>query len=337
MSENIELRLVRSWQELFAVLAVLVLIACRSSTIATQSTSTRSPNPAPSVAPVSSQPASVAQAHDPPTEASPTGSFWAIWIESDVASYANLEFDAQGVISGGPFGAWERLFEAIESPAVIGSLRTTMPCVGVQPPPVPATAETDDVRLLSLPSQCWSLELAGHPATKTRLQWYGWQSGARSVAVLRPQAPTDRPWLLVLADSHLSPAGPWLALTTADLDEDGLQDIAFVAQGVDGCDRGPCPLFWIDVLMSRTHTVLRGESSVLLTVQNFEQQTGVSWFDAPQLSWRGHASAGRYDVETTGAKRKLAWSARLQSNEVVVRSASARQGSPDSRRPHSQK
>ncbi len=334
MSASIETPLVNFRRRLLAALVVVSFTACRTPTLATESTPGRSPNPTPRVAPIpSSREAPVEPTLEPPTVTLPNGPFWATRVESGVATYANLEVAEDGFIRGGPFGAWQKQFEESQSPAVIGSLRTTTPCVTVQPPTFSATAAKDDVNLLSLPSQCMSLELAEHPTIKARLQWYGRQPGERSVAVMQPEAPTDRPWLLVLADSLLSPAGPWLALTNTDLDADGLQDIAFVAQGVDGCDRRPCPLFWINTLMSRTHTVMRNSSSVLLTVEDYERQTGYGWFESHPLSWHGTALGARYNVEATGGKRKLAWSVLLESNELVVQSGSTRQRSPGSSRP----
>jgi len=59
-------------------------------------------------------------------------------------------------------------------------------------------------------------------------------------------------WAIVMSEASLSPAGPWLGTTRADLDGDGRSDLAFVAQGVDGCDRGPCPLFWLTLLSTDT-------------------------------------------------------------------------------------
>jgi hypothetical protein len=243
----------------------------------------------------------------------------ATWVEANNSTYATFDIAADGIVNGTKFGPWQTLIGENSKPVALGFLHASTPCASVQPPPVPETAGTNYSHLLSTATHCGSLELPGHPKTKITLQWYGFQSDDQSIAVLRPETPTKRPWLLVLADTLLSPAGAWLALTTADLDGDGLEDIAFVAQGVDGCDRGPCPLFWIDMLMSRTHTVLRGDSSMLLRTDDFEQKMGLPWFEAvDKLAWQGRVDAGRYQVTLSAGKRKLSWSVHRESNEIVV-------------------
>ena len=127
-----------------------------------------------------------------------------------------------------------------------------------------------------------------------------------------------------------SPAGPWLAPQTVDFDGDGLRDGAFIAQGVDGCDRADCPLFWIDVLMSRTHTVLRSESSVLLSTDDIEQRTGLSLSTDPTLTWQSRANTGCYEVTASAGKRKLTWTATIESSEIAVKPAVPRAGKPKS-------
>jgi hypothetical protein len=289
-----------------------------SSTI--QLAPARVANPEPNATPLgASRAAATTKAPELAASALPIGTFVATWVESNVPTYATLDIAADGVVHGTPFGAWQSLIGEDSKATTLGSLREAAPCATMEQPPFPDTANLTYFHLLSMPTRCISLDLASRRATKTTLQWYGRQPKDHSIAVLRPETLGKRLWLLVLADTTLSPAGTWLALTTADLDGDGLQDIAFVAQGVDGCDRGPCPLFWIDILMSRTHTVMRGDSSILLRTDNFEQKMGITWWEGvKKLVWHGGIDAGHYRVTATAGKRKLTWSVLVESNELVV-------------------
>jgi len=318
-------------QACWAAYLSLVLGACGSKTIepvvppaaspnsTTQSAPAQSITSLASATPIGSSRTVPTPPELPATEL-PRGYFVATWVEANVQRYATFDVAPDGVVHGTSLGPWESLIEDKAKPAALGFMLATTPCASVQPPPVPELVGTNDIHLLSMPTHCVLLELAGHPKTKAALQWYGFQSKDHSIAVLRPEMQGKHSWLLVLADTMLSPAGPWLALTMADLDGDGLQDIAFVAQGVDGCDRGPCPLYWIDILMSRTHTVMRGDSAVLLTTGDFEQKTGLPWFEATgKLTWQGRVDAGHYSVTVSAGKRKLTWSVLLESNGLVVR------------------
>jgi hypothetical protein len=139
-----------------------------------------------------------------------------------------------------------------------------------------------------------SLTLADRPKTGIVLQWYGYESGQHAIALLRPAKPIKPSWLLVLAENQLSPAGPWLAPKYANLDNDGLEDVAFVARGVDGCDRGPCPLFWVQLFMSRTHVLAPTDGFILLSTGTFEQKTGLPWSALDSLTWhryRDHSTS----------------------------------------------
>jgi hypothetical protein len=262
-----------------------------------------------------------------PPAVAPT--FTATWVESGRTSYATLEIGMDGELRGTPFGPWETLFNSGEPTAHVGALVTELPCAGVAPPALPNIDDDDRCHVLSMPSECAYLELVSRPKTRVTLQWYGAQPNHRAIAVLRPLV--EPSWLLILADTLLSPAGPWLVPQAVDLDGDGVQDIAFVAQGVDGCDRGPCPLFWIDMLLSRTHTWMRKNSSDLLTTDNIQRRTGLGWDAVATLTWQSQAETGRYTVVARAGKRSVTWTARIEPSEVVVSFDGARAGTTKAR------
>lgn len=254
---------------------------------------------------------------DRPAPVVPAVRYVATRVEAGQTTYTTLDIGADGVLRGRPLGPWEATFEEDPPKKQVGSLVTFLPCAGVDPPPIVETKDDDAYHMLSMPRACASFELAPRDKTDVTLQWYGWEPNDHAIAVLRPITP--KPWLLVLADTLLSPAGPWLAPQVFDLDGDGQQDVAFIAQGVDGCDRGPCPLFWIDLLMSRTHTVLRKQSAVLLTTADIEQKTGLSWEKVATLGWHSRAEAGCYEVTAIAGRRALVWSALIEPGAITVR------------------
>jgi hypothetical protein len=256
-----------------------------------------------------------------PTTRAPTRSFTATWVESGRTTYTALNIGANGELRGTPLGPWETLFNSGAPTVHIGSLVMGGACGGVAPPELPKIDDDDRYHLLSARSECAYLEFVPQPKTQVTVQWYGTQPNDHAIAVVRP--PVEPAWLLILADTLLSPAGPWLVPQRLDLDGDGVLDIAFVAQGVD-CDSAPCPLFWVDLLLSRTHTILRGSSSELLTTGNFERRTGLEWDKTAELTWQSHAETGLYTVIAHAGKRTLTWTVRVGSSGVVVTPDAAR-------------
>jgi len=264
-----------------------------------------------------------------PTTEIPAGTYVATLIEAGVATYSSLEIGADGILRGKPFGPWESMVGEDVPTAQRGSLSVDSRCSAVEPPPIPTANPDNRVHVLSRPKICAKLQLLPRDATQVSLQWHGYEQNHREIAVLQPTAVTQSPWMLVLADIQLSPAGPWLEVRTNDLDGDGMRDIAFVAEGVDGCDRGPCPLFWIELLLSHTHTLVRSSTEahqqgqdafVLLNVEEFEKRLGLNYMDfsPSKLTWRSHVAKNRYEVSLHTGKRTLTWTAIIGADEIMV-------------------
>jgi hypothetical protein len=232
-----------------------------------------------------------------------------------------LELMANGQLRGSAFTSWDQALEAGRADAEVGELRTKTPCElnGAEPGPAPEQA----MHRLSGTPICIELALSLLPGVgpasnapaalspfDASLQWYDRELAGAAVAVVRPGAASRARWLLVLSEYLLSPAGPWLAVRVGDVDGDALSDVAFVAQGVDGCDRGPCPLFWIDLLMSQVHTLVSRERATLVSTDDLERLTGTRpWTD---WTWRAQLRGGRYEVKLVGARRAEAWSALVE-------------------------
>jgi hypothetical protein len=265
----------------------------------------------------------------------PEDRYMATLIQAGVAKYAWLEIEADGTLRGTPFGSWESMDLESASRAQVGSLILDSSCSAVNPPVLPTANPENRVHVLSRPKSCAKLKLMPRDETQVSLQWYGIEPNHRQIAVLRPTAVTTDVWTLILADSLLSPAGPWVALQNKDLDGDGIQDVAFVSQGVDGCDHGACPLFWINLLLSNTHTIVRSESnphkqgfeaSVLLDTADFEARTGLTYMTVSpsNVVWRSRAEKGRYEVSLHSGKRSLTWTALIEAGGVLVKYGAAK-------------
>jgi len=265
----------------------------------------------------------------------PSGTLVATLIEAGAAKYSLVDIGADGSLRGKPFGPWDSMQADDVLPTPLGSIVVDRNCSEVQPPPISSANFENHVHVLSRPRSCAKLQLAPHGITQVSLQWYGLETNDRQIAVLRPTAVIQNSWMLVLSEVQLSPAGPWLALQTKDLDGDGMQDIAFVSQGVDGCDRGPCPLFWIELLLSRTHFLARNgagahkqgqDAPVLLDTLEFERRTGLTYMtiSPSSLRWQSRAETGRYGVSLHAGKRTLTWTALIGANEVTLKAGEAR-------------
>jgi hypothetical protein len=263
---------------------------------------------------------------------------FAALFEPSGAKYASWEVSAIDSIRATPFGTWEAAVDDATPKTQGVGLSPLLPCESKAPPHPPEPRAKDRVRVLSEPSACVTLALPGRPAEPSQLQWYGWESGDRSLAVLRPAASGRPRWLLVLSETLISPAGPWLAPAVGDLDGDGVDDLAFVAQGVDGCDRGPCPLNWIEVLVSGTNTLWREEELTLLRTDDIERKLGLALGNMSSPSWQARIQSGIYQVTALAGRRQLAWSASIAGNRLRLGQPEARsesqseQAGPGSRR-----
>ena len=159
-----------------------------------------------------------------------------------------------------------------------------------------------------------------------RLQWYGPCESCRSVGVFWPDR--KKSWPVVISDAMLSPGGPLRAVAKGDIDGDGLDDLAFVAEGVDGCDRAPCRLYWMVILMTATHTVAPGGLLLVAsdTAERFEKAVGAAFFSLsgkePRIddavTWRGRIEPHRYEVTAQGPSGSITWTASLDQGVLSV-------------------
>jgi hypothetical protein len=183
-------------------------------------------------------------------------------------TYGGWRIEPDGLIDAAPwmaFDAFERASSGEEAGSVshakagrrqryrIRDLEEPVLRTGQQaePPAGPCFAES------LIASVDGVLETPDRGAVKGRFLAYG-AAGLDSAAEVM-FVPTDEKrerWAIVISAGSLSPAGPWLGTSRADLDGDGRSDLAFVAQGVEGCDRGPCPLFWLTLLLTDTAVAL---------------------------------------------------------------------------------
>jgi hypothetical protein len=151
------------------------------------------------------------------------------------------------------------------------------------------------------------LETPDRGAIAGRFFTYGAGSpDSMSEAMFVPADEKRNPWAIVVSEALLSPAGPWLGVSRGDLDGDRRSDLAFVSQGVDGCDRGPCPLFWLSLLLTNTPIAPPFSEALFLdtaTLDGFGAQC------SPSEDAFGHTLEYR-------------WRTRVQPRGVVVSAAS---------------
>jgi hypothetical protein len=245
----------------------------------------------------------------------PPGSYDAARVSGAGVLFSRWEVGGEGGIDASPWLGFERAVAA-ESGSNPRPPKTTP--IAFVPKGGAAKAPADG-----------TLFLRRGRGARARLLWYGDGPGRPSVGAFWPARPGE--WPIVISEGALSPGGPWRALARGDIDGDGTRDLAFVAEGVDGCDRGPCPLFWMVILASAAPAVC-GAALTLVdtgTAAEFEKAVGAAFFsssgDAPLVGdavrWSGRAEADRYEVVARGPGGERKWTASLEEGVFALSAA----------------
>ena len=289
----------------------------------------------------------------PPPDRIPPGSYEASLVSQKGVTHATWVFDESGAVSATPFKSWQLYVDDVMSERVQRrhpiSLTDVSPCTGSKAPPAPPSVAPEKVLfLLTAPPLCGRLTLPGEREAARRLQLYGREPGDASIIVLWPEPGVSGLRPIVLAGQYegsFSPGGPWRATALGDLDGDGRDDLAFVSEGIEDCDRPPCDLFWINVIMTGAHTIM-GADQVLITSGSLMSSSSSSSSAAPPRAgsarWSGVIRNGSYEVTMQGPAGRRRWVVRLDSGELRVveqpragATGSRRKGAPVGSRPSS--
>jgi len=139
-------------------------------------------------------------------------------------------------------------------------------------------------------------------------------------ALVSPKNKDDR-WVIFIDPLLRSPAGPWVSPRLLDLDKDDQLDVIFIAQGVDGCDRGPCPLFWVDAVLSSVTLSQDISQGVLITTADIKDAT--SGAGAFELVEEGGNLLAKMKPPT-GRGKARSWTISLSSDRLVVKKLTPR-------------
>jgi hypothetical protein len=263
-----------------------------------------------------------AAAPSPAPSPLPPGEYGAALVESNRVRFASWQVAPDGTIAATPFDRdCHCCYQGPDAPKPTSKVVFKPgPARGWPTAPPQSDAAT---AVMSWPAMRGRLTLPGRPPAAAWLQWYGYELRGREYAVFRPDR-GGQPWAVVLMTTCRSPEGAWDAPAVGDLDGDGELDLAFVAHGVGTCGgegTPDCPLVWLDISLSSTHTVYpRRGGEVLLRnadVAQLERRIGTELHDE-SIRWQGQIAPGRYDVTLTGRSGTQVWTARLLDGTLRV-------------------
>jgi hypothetical protein len=161
------------------------------------------------------------------------------------------------------------------------------------------------------------------------MQWYGdGPTHCAELVMFTPEHPTSHHWALVLHRTMLSPNGNLLAVAIGDLDGDGRDDLAFVAEGVDSCEgrtpTGACKLLWVKIFASHSSAWSTDESETVLNHEDWpsmQRRLAITdEFAGPERArWTGRIeSGGRYVVTASHGGRQAQWLSTLANGAVSM-------------------
>jgi hypothetical protein len=266
----------------------------------------------------------------PPTLIEPRG-FTATLFRGGRVTQTQWVLEPDGTIQSFPSESDDGAPRARKGRTVILKLAQA-PAVSSEParPPPPRIRSVPDGRyhLFGEPRRC-TLTLPGEASRIVEMQWYNFASPVDRFAILSPVPRAG--WVVILANVSFSPGGTWLAPAMGDVDGDGRNDLAFVAEGVGTCgsvETPDCPLLWVNVFMSATDTsswptLVEARTYHRLVVEIGlppDKVLGDADVEKPRL-WRGRIRRGAYEITVSGPKHRHTWTTVLRDGKMTLEGA----------------
>ena len=165
------------------------------------------------------------------------------------------------------------------------------------------------------------LSTPDHGKVKGVYRLYSYVSSNKvELATFTPHNPKKYDWIILICENMLSPADSIQGISRGDLDGDGLTDLAFIAEGVDGCDRPSCPLAWVILLLTDRRVSSEQIDALLFATKDVEslfhrcnELDSDSWLALEQFNWRTEISSGELRVLYKSKHCALRWQYNVSS------------------------